>query len=519
MKFSSSHIARFAPSIRAIAAEQEAPRLARQFIVVGGLLVLLIVILEALMGLSLNTPVLREYLLEVTVVMTLLAGFVISVFVWRLFHQAMCLLRDATEQANCLSRRGELILNSVAEAIWVVDEEGRTSFLNPAAEKTTGWTFEEAEGRHQHELLKHSNAQGVPFDLHSCPVCMAVDKGIGHVAHDDVFWKKDGTSFPAEYHSTTIQEDGKIVGAVLTFKNITEHRLLQSQLVQAQKLESIGQLAAGIAHEINTPIQFVGDNTRFLKDSFEDLQTVMNACKQVFAEAELGNDTQELIARARTAAESADVDYLSGEIPTAIEQSLDGISRVAKIVRAMKEFSHPDGDTKAPADLNKAVESTTTVARNEWKYVADLVLDLDSSLPNVICLIGELNQVVLNLLVNASHAIGDVCQKNPGTKGTIKISTRAENDYAVIRVSDSGGGIPPHVRSKIFDPFFTTKPVGKGTGQGLAIAYSVVVEKHGGTIGFETEMGKGTTFIIRLPIQGNSKGNDPVTEDLATSAA
>jgi signal transduction histidine kinase len=170
----------------------------------------------------------------------------------------------------------------------------------------------------------------------------------------------------------------------------------------------------------------------------------------------------------------------------------------------MKEFSHPDTKEKIPLDLNHAINSTITVARNEWKYVADMETDFDSSLPLVSCLPGEINQVILNLIVNAAHAIADVVKKGGLEKGKIKVQTRNCSEWAEIRIQDSGTGIPKKVQSRIFDPFFTTKEIGKGTGQGLAIARSVIVDKHGGSIHFETEEGKGTTFIIRLPLNGKS---------------
>jgi signal transduction histidine kinase len=201
----------------------------------------------------------------------------------------------------------------------------------------------------------------------------------------------------------------------------------------------------------------------------------------------------------------ADLEYVTTEIPKALQQSLDGTERVGNIVRAMKDFSHPGTAEKKPIDLNKAIESTVTVARNEWKYVADLVLNLDPTLPPVACLPGELNQVILNLLVNAAHAIGTVAGKAEGAKGTITITTRMQEDWIEIQIADTGTGIPESARDKIFDPFFTTKEVGKGTGQGLAMAHDVIVKKHGGTLTFETEMGKGTTFIIQLPRQLGSK--------------
>jgi signal transduction histidine kinase len=199
------------------------------------------------------------------------------------------------------------------------------------------------------------------------------------------------------------------------------------------------------------------------------------------------------------AVERADADYLALEIPKAIDQTLEGITCVSTLVSAMKEFSHPGTKEKTPLDLNRAIESTITVARNEWKYAADLETDLDPLLPMVSCHPGEFNQVILNLIVNAAHAIGDVSANGGPERGTIKVRTRNRPGYVEIRIQDTGGGIPENVQARVFDPFFTTKEIGKGTGQGLAIARSVVVDKHGGSIDFETEAGTGTTFVIRLP--------------------
>jgi two-component system, NtrC family, sensor kinase len=272
--------------------------------------------------------------------------------------------------------------------------------------------------------------------------------------------------------------------------------------LHTQKLESIGQLAAGIAHEINTPIQYVGDNTRFLKKSFTRLVEVVQSFESVVRAAQQGPVEAARVEEALAVAKRCKLEYLSAEIPKAIEQSLEGIDRVAGIVRAMKEFSHPDRTQSVPTDLNKCIETTITVARNEWKYVAEMAPELDRSLPLVSCIPGDFNQVVLNMIVNAAHAISDRVGDGSQGKGTITISTRTDGDDVEIRIGDTGTGIPESCRRKIFDPFFTTKEVGKGTGQGLAIAYSVIVKKHGGTITFETEENVGTTFIIRLPING-----------------
>lgn len=287
---------------------------------------------------------------------------------------------------------------------------------------------------------------------------------------------------------------------VLMGEDITEYLALEHDLSQAQKLESLGQLAAGVAHEINTPTQFVGDNLRFLSDAFTDIGTVLDRHHTLLTSSKAGLPQQEAIERCEDEARRVDLEYLQEEVPKAIAQSFEGVERITKIVRAMKEFAHPGGDEAAYEDLNKAIQTTVEVSRNEWKYVAEMTMDLTPDLPPVFCQLGPINQVVLNIIVNAAHAIGDVV-KGTKQKGRITISTRPVGDRVEIRISDTGGGIPETIREKIFDPFFTTKPVGKGTGQGLAIARSVVVDKHGGRIDVESEVDQGTIFIIYLPVK------------------
>ncbi len=289
-------------------------------------------------------------------------------------------------------------------------------------------------------------------------------------------------------------------GLILLARDVTSRKHMESLLAQAQKLESIGQLAAGIAHEINTPTQYVGDNIQFLQDAFQGLQGLLERYTEIPKALRDGTPADELAERMREAAEKADLEYLTEEIPKAIQQSMEGVERVSKIVRAMREFSHPGTEEKTSIDINNAIESTITVARNEWKYVAEVITDFEPLLPLVPCLPGEFNQVILNMIINAVHAIADVVEPGTGEKGLIRISTRRVEKWVEIRLSDTGGGIPEAIRSRIFDPFFTTKGVGKGTGQGLAISHSVIVDKHGGTITVESEPGQGTTFIIRLPI-------------------
>ena len=315
--------------------------------------------------------------------------------------------------------------------------------------------------------------------------------------------RKDGSKIWISMSARAIRQNGVVVRYEGMNQDITERRLLRDQLLQAQKLESVGQLAAGIAHEINTPTQYIGDNVRFLKDAFQDLKKLMAEYEGLLAAAQGHTLSGETLQEVAAAVEHADTAYLLEEIPKAIEQTLEGVTRVSGLVSAMKEFSHPGTKEKTPLDLNHAIESTVTVARNEWKYVADLETEFDQSLPLISCQPGEFNQVILNLIVNAAHAIADVVGEGSG-KGKIKVQTRNCEKWAEIRIQDTGSGIPEKVRARVFDPFFTTKEIGKGTGQGLAIAHSVVVEKHNGSIHFETEEGKGTTFIIRLPHDGKA---------------
>ncbi|MGB2821886.1 MAG: ATP-binding protein [Phycisphaerae bacterium] len=287
-------------------------------------------------------------------------------------------------------------------------------------------------------------------------------------------------------------------------------------LSHSRRLEAVGQLAAGIAHEINTPMQYTGDNTRFIQESFNEIAAVLAACRRLMKAGAAGELSAEQIAEVQAAFDEADIEYLLNETPQAIKQSLEGIKRVTEIVRAMKNFSPPGVEDKAAVDINECVESTITISRNEWKYVAEMQMDLDASLPPVVCLPGEVNQVVLNLIVNAAHAIADVVGDASEHKGVIRVSTRRDGDWVELRVGDTGGGIPEEIRPRIFEPFFTTKDVGKGTGQGLTIARSAVVDKHGGTITFDSEAGKGTTFIVRLPLGDTSrKQQKPLVEAAA----
>ena len=319
---------------------------------------------------------------------------------------------------------------------------------------------------------------------------------------------KDGHTVPVEIFLQYVQPEQRQGIFVAVVRDISqrlaelkEKEQLQSRLLHTQKLESVGQLAAGIAHEINTPTQYVGTNIDFLDEAFTDLSSLIEKFLSLLAAAETVDVDPQLIAAVRDELETVDWEYLADEIPEALKQSKDGVQRVSSIVRAMKEFSHPGSKEKSAVDLNRLIETTMTVARNEWKYVAEVETDFAADLPKVPCFADEMGQVILNLLVNAAHGIAEKLGANEdGRKGTISLSTRRIDDMVEIRIRDTGIGILEEISKKIFDPFFTTKEVGKGTGQGLAIARDVIVNKHDGTLEVESGEGEGATFVIRLPI-------------------
>jgi signal transduction histidine kinase len=279
-----------------------------------------------------------------------------------------------------------------------------------------------------------------------------------------------------------------------------ERRMMEIQLRHAQKLESVGRLAAGIAHEVNTPAQYIGDNMRFLQQAFSRLAPLLRQRERLLRAVRENTATPQLAAELEQAVPQADLDFLLAETPRAIEQSLEGVQSVTRIVHSMRDFSHPGSGEKVPTDLNQTVENTLVLAANELKHVANIVKVFQPAIPRVPCLPGEMNQVILNLLLNAAHAIADVTAKDSPQKGTITISTRRDGDWVEIQVADTGPGIPEAIRDKVFDPFFTTRPVGQGTGQGLAIARNVIVKRHNGTLTFQTRDGAGAVFTIRLPI-------------------
>ncbi|OJF14240.1 PAS domain-containing sensor histidine kinase [Couchioplanes caeruleus] len=388
-----------------------------------------------------------------------------------------------------------VIMEDLAEGLFTVDGDGNITSMNRAAREMLGWEEKELLGLSAHAALHAPARSGTARPERECELRRIGMAGLSVQMVEETFTRRDGSTFEVVCSIAPLGRGDYGSGAVITFRDVTEARRAEVEVRHDQKLESLGRLSAGLAHEINTPIQFVGDNTRFLADAYRDmleLLLVYRACM----EPSLGEvQWDERTRRASEAEDKADIEYLAAEIPAAVSQSLEGVERVASLVRAMKSFSYKDSTEKSYADLNEAIRTTFTVARNEVKYVADVRLEL-GDLPDVLCHRGDLNQVFLNLLVNAADAL-----KDKDGRGEIRIRSAVDGDTVVIGFADNGPGIPEEIQQSIFEPFFTTKEVGKGTGQGLALARAVL-EQHGGSIEVRSTVGEGTEFVLRLPING-----------------
>lgn len=413
------------------------------------------------------------------------------------------LSKRAEETLRASEERYRELFENASDIVYTTGMDTRLTSLNRVGQKILGYSAQEATQLDLEQLVAPRHRQLLHQSL------AQLLAGDADLTLEVEITNKEARQMMLEVKPRLIYRGGKPVGVQGIARDITGRDEAEVELRHAQKLESVGRLAAGIAHEINTPIQFVGDNTRFLQDSFQGLQTLLAKYQELRAAADSSNVDRDLLAEVSRAEDESDCAYLLEEIPKALSQTLEGVTRVATIVRAMKEFAHPEGKEMAAADLNRALLSTLTVARNELKYVADVETEF-GELPPVVCNIGDLNQVFLNLLVNAAHAIADVV-KGTGGKGKIRVQTVSEGSTVLVTIADTGCGIPETNRNKVFDPFFTTKEVGRGTGQGLAIARSVVVDRHQGALTFDSEVGRGTTFYVRLPLHPGVAGRDERT--------
>lgn len=395
-------------------------------------------------------------------------------------------------------------IEQAPEAMFFMDSRGTIVYANLAFCRATGYTLSEVLGKSLDILSSDQQPNDALDEI--LPTLRSGSAWGGNIISET----KDGELFQKAWVIAPVRpEDGSEVFYRANAQEIATDPAMESQIRQSQKMEAIGQLASGIAHEINTPTQYIGDNLQFFQESFGGINQLLKKYEELIAAIESGADPKPIVNEARELAQRVDLEFLVEETPGAIERALEGNHRVAEVVRAMKEFAHPSAEEMTPTDINRAIRNTISVARNEWKYVADIDPQLDEKMPPVTCLPGAMNQVFLNMLVNAAHAIGDVVGES-GEKGTITINTSVENEWALIKVSDTGCGIPAENLDRIFNPFFTTKDIGKGTGQGLAIAHAVVVDTHGGKLDVSSELGKGTTFYIRIPLYGPKSEEDAV---------
>ncbi|NLX90018.1 MAG: PAS domain S-box protein [Firmicutes bacterium] len=431
---------------------------------------------------------------------------------FELYEVNKALRSEIAERKNAeaaLAEEKELLtvtLHSIADGVITTDTLGNISSINRMGEKIIGWKQDEVKDKPFASVFQ------ILTDERMLKIC---DNPLERVLNQNemtdpirLLTKNNIRKIISANAAPIRDKKHNTVGYVIIFRDITEQKKVEAQLALSQKLKSIGELAAGIAHEINTLMQYIGDNITFLQRAIKDIvYDLMVDYKQLTNKPEDDKIFESLVRKILKKEEKLGVAYLLEEIPKAFEETLEGIEKIKKIVYAMKDFAHPGKKEMKPADINKAVEVTATISRNEWKYVAELETDLQPGLPLVYCVIDEINQVLLNMIVNAAQAIKEAHITNPLIKGKIAVTTKVDGDNVSISISDNGIGIPKKIMDKIFEPFFTTKEVGKGTGQGLAIAYNIIVNKHKGTIEVDSEEGKGTVFTIRLPINPALRGN------------
>jgi two-component system, NtrC family, sensor kinase len=394
-------------------------------------------------------------------------------------HREVGFLKSAALREHAFLER---VVETMPSGLWVFDSAGATERVNEAAA----------------ELSRLSDFTNRPGFAEVFPE-LAKDDVVSRAEQlrvETSLQRPDGSRVPVWAICTPLRDDDgrKLIVNVI---DLSERKRLEQRLLQASRMEAVGQLAAGVAHEVNTPIQFVGDGVRFLRDCIADLRLAYQETTAVLADLRRRDGLSAAEDQAlRDALTRGDVEFVFEEAPQAVERTLRGVDRVAEIVRALRAFSHHDDGSLVPSDLNAAIRDAIVVARGEYKHTAELVTDLDPSLPRVPCNVGQIHQVLLNLLVNAAHAIEE--RRREGL-GRILVRSWAEDEAVCMSVRDDGAGIDPAIQARVFDPFFTTKPLGRGTGQGLALAHSFIESNHRGQLTFESVVGQGTTFVVRLP--------------------
>ena len=408
---------------------------------------------------------------------------------------------DPTAAHRCTEEFLSGLLRAIGSLVMVLDLDGKVVYTNSASKPIPGIDPELLKGKTLSELVPKGRR-----DEAEAYFRRALDEPNGDRL-STFFASVDDTNVPMLISAAPmVDAKGKNTGLILFAQDHQQQRRLEEQLLQAQKLEAIGQLAAGVAHEINTPMQYIGDNIEFLRTGFSDLVSLINKGEEVMKSSgcshiEAGREQYDKLKS------EIDLEYMIEEMPNALKQTREGITSVTKIVRSLKAFSHPGSESMDLHDINQVIQDAITVAKNEWKYACDVEVDLDSSLGLVPCHLGELNQVILNMIVNAAHAVATAIEERDESKGLIKLSTSRTDCSVQIVIEDNGTGIPEEIRAKIYDPFFTTKEVGKGTGQGLAIAHRIITEKHRGKIDVDSRPGF-TRFVLELPLNQPTVGDD-----------
>ncbi len=421
---------------------------------------------------------------------------------------------DARKRTELRDAGMARIIEDSINEVYIVDRQTlRFLEVNRGARENLGYSLEELR-----QLSPPSIKLAGTLDEFSDRINSLTTGRLERLEFETMHVRKDGSTYPVIMNVQAARLLDRDVFVAIG-SDLSQRRELETQLAEAQRLESIGQLAAGVAHEMNTPLQFVGNNVSFLSDCSDALFEVIDLCQnQLDADPLSWKERQEAI---REAMQRTSFDRIRAEAPKAIAESLEGIDRVLKIVRAMREFTHPGEEEMAPTDLNRALTSTATVTRNRWKEAAELELELDPYLPEVECFGAAMNQVFVNLIVNAADAIGERLEDDPsGPPGAITVRTISSDQSVQIEVIDNGAGMPEEVQRRVFDPFFTTKEVGKGTGQGLSLSHAIVTQKHRGQLAVESIPGEGTTMRVTLPVSGSaSRGHSTQALPRTTSPA
>jgi len=373
------------------------------------------------------------------------------------------------------------MIDLIPAFIYAKDAQSRFTACNKLVAARMGVTPEAAVGKSDFDFFAREMAEKFFADEQAL---LASGKPLVN-CEELVFDKLSGTNRVILTSKVPLHDaNGNVTGIVGTGFDITERKAAEERMASSDRLESIGRLAAGVAHEINTPVQYLNDSVSFIREGVGELLAYIDKLHASLPQKPEDND---------------DVDYLREELPPALTRVAEGLARIAEIVRSMKHFSHADQREMSEVDLNASIASTLVIARSEYRDCADIETDY-APLPPVTCHGGQINQVVLNLVVNSADAISDFVKQHGG-RGRITLRTALEGDHVLITIADTGGGIPEAIQARIFDPFFTTKEVGRGTGQGLSIVRSTIVKGHGGQLDFVSEMGKGTTFYVRLPVK------------------